>query len=72
MDRDTLIDQAASAHREQRADGTIADSPQWHDLDAVGRRAAHTRALAQRALESATSPTGLSATARAVLAKLQR
>ena len=67
MDRDELIESAASAYRERRGDGSIAESPAWHDLDPGGRLAAHERALASRELEAATHDRALSTTTRAVL-----
>jgi len=34
-----LVEQAVSAHRERRADGSIVSHPAWHDLNAEGRTA---------------------------------
>jgi hypothetical protein len=65
------IEAAAGAHRELRGDGSIADSPAWHDLDDEGRRAAHARATALRTLEAALDPEGLSTTARAILRRIR-
>ena len=70
MTRDDRIERAAGAYREQRSDGTIADSPDWHDLEEADRRVAHERASASRRLEAALSPEGLSTTARAVLRRI--
>ena len=70
MTRDDQIEAAATAYRETRGDGTIADSPAWHDLDDEGRVAAHRRASALRRLEAALDPDGLSTMARALLVKI--
>lgn len=67
-----LVEQAAGAHRERSARGEVLAHPAWHDLDEEGRIAAYERALVNRALEAAADPDGLSATARAVLARLGR
>ena len=67
-----LLEQVVSAHRGRRADGSIQSHPAWHDLDADGRRAAFEETLQQRKLEAAIDGEGLSTTARAVLARIQR
>lgn len=70
MTKDELITATTSAHRELRGDGSIADAPSWHDLDAEGRAAAHARTIAVRALEAALDAEGLTTTARAILARI--
>jgi hypothetical protein len=70
VSRDADLERASSAHRQQRADGSIADAPAWHDLDEAGRREAHRRAEALRQLEAALDPEGLSTTARALLRRI--
>jgi hypothetical protein len=69
--QDDRIERAASAYREVRGDGTIADSPDWHDLDEIDRRAAHDRASSLRRLEAALEPDGLSTAMRAVLRRIR-
>ncbi len=71
-DEELLLEQVISAHRRRRADGSIASSPAWHDLDQGGRRAAFDATLTQRQLEAALDPEGLSSTARAVLGRIVR
>jgi len=46
--------------------------PAWLDLDEAGRHEAFDATAAQRALEAASDPGGLSATARAVLGRIRR
>jgi hypothetical protein len=70
MNRDETLERAASAYREQRPDGSIADSPDWHDLDATDRLSLPARTTALRTLEAALDPAGLSTTARAILARI--
>jgi hypothetical protein len=73
VDRDSLIEQAASAYRPRDPrDGRARPHPAWLDLDAEGRTAAFETATASRALEAGLDPEGLSTTARAVLARLRR
>jgi hypothetical protein len=72
MSRDERLERAASAYREHRRDGSIADSPDWHDLDAADRVSLHARTAALRALEAALDASQLSTTARAVLARITR
>jgi hypothetical protein len=72
VSRDERLERAASAYREQRRDGSIADSPDWHDLDAADRIALHARMRALRTLEAALDASQLSTTARAVLARITR
>lgn len=66
-----LLEQVVSAHRERRADGSIAGSPAFYDLDAEGRLAAFEETQRQRSLESALHPKGLSTTVLAVLGRLR-
>ena len=46
--------------------------PAWSDLDPAGRLEAYEAARALRRLEAARDPEGLTSTARAVLARLER
>ncbi len=66
-----LIEQVAGAYRPEAGD-ELQYHKAWHDLDADGRRRAFELARSLRALEAALDPDGLSTTARAVLARLQR
>jgi len=66
-----LIEQVAGAHRPPSRD-ELRYHPAWHDLDATARVRAFERARALRPLEAALDPDGLSTTARAVLAKIER
>jgi hypothetical protein len=69
-DRDTLIEQVAGAHRFRTGHGRVLEHPAWADLDEAGRREAFERALLVRKLEQALDPEGLSASAHAVLARI--
>ena len=68
---DELIEEVAGAYRPRSTD-ELRYHPAWHDLDAAGRTRAYERARAQRPLEAALDPDGLSTTARAVLARIRR
>lgn len=70
-DRDLLVEAATTAHRPGRSDGEIAFHPAFFDLDARGREELFAATAQQRALERATDPAGLSATARAVLQRVR-
>jgi hypothetical protein len=72
QEREALVAAATSAFRARDAQGHILPDPAWLDLDEAGRREAFAQTAAQRALEAAVDPDGLSTTARAVLARLQR
>ena len=72
QDRDTLIEQAAGAHRDRDPHGRILAAPAFHDLDEAGRVEAFEVAARLRAMEAALDPEGLSTTARAVLARITR
>jgi hypothetical protein len=71
-DRETLIEEVVSPHRERDPFGRIRSAPAWHDLDASDRVEAFQQAMLQRRLEAAADPRGLSGTARAVLARIRR
>lgn len=66
-----LAEQVVSAHRERRADGSIASAPAFFDLDAAARTFAFDETVTQRALEAALSPEGFSTTVLAVLGRLR-
>lgn len=67
---DERIEEATTAWRPRLA-GRIDLLPAWHDLDEDGRRAAFEETVAQRRLEAALDPDGLTSTARAVLARIR-
>ena len=71
-EREILIEAAASAARGRDELGRVQSHPAWHDLDAAGRREAFDAARQMRALEAVSDPEGLSATGRAVLARIRR
>jgi hypothetical protein len=66
-----LVEQVASAHRPAGRD-ELRYHPAWHDLNEDGRRRAAALAQALRSVEAALDPDGLSTTARAVLARIER
>jgi hypothetical protein len=70
-DRAELIEAVAAAYRGRDPHGAIQSHPAWHDLDDDGRREAFELAVKLRAVEAALDPDGLSATARAVLARIR-
>jgi hypothetical protein len=70
-ERDALIEAVTSAWRPRDPNGRIEDHPAWHDLDDAGRQEAFEATLAARALEAALDRRGLSATARALLARIE-
>lgn len=69
-ERAALLEAVTTARRDVRSDGRVVAAPAWHDLDAAARAEAFEATLAQRRLEAAAHPAGLSTTARAVLARL--
>lgn len=71
-EQELLLEQVTSAHRERGFDGAIRGHAAWFDLDDEGRTAAYEATLELRKLERAADATGLSSTARAVLARLAR
>jgi len=71
-ERDELVEAVASVWRARDPHGRIESHPAWHDLDEGGRREAYDAAIIERALEAVLDPCGLSATARAVLDRIER
>jgi hypothetical protein len=69
-ERERLIAAATSAYRARDVHGHVITDAAWLDLDADGRREAFALAQSQRALEAALDPDGLSATGRAIMAKI--
>jgi len=68
-DRERLVEEVTTAHRERVAGRAIASSA-WHDLDDDGRREAFEATVVLRRMESAADSESLSTTARAVLARI--
>ncbi len=72
-ERDSLIEAVTTSHRARDPFTRMTRAHEaWHDLDAAGRETAYERAVAQRKLEAALDPAGLSTTGRAVLARILR
>lgn len=71
-ERELLIEQATTAWRPRDPDGRIRAHPAWCDLDAAARERLFGETREARALERALDPQGLSTTARAVLARIDR
>jgi len=71
-DREILVEQAAGAFRARDPHGRVVAHPAWYDLDEAGRVEAFEVASTLREMEAALDPEGLSATARAVLSRIQR
>lgn len=72
MNEDDLVEEVAGAWRPAPLGGELRYHPAWHDLDAAGRTRAFDVATALRTAEAALDTDGLSATARAVLARIAR
>ncbi len=71
MKDEELVEAVASAFRPGDPwAGDVRFHPAWHDLDAAGRIEGARAAFAQRRLEAALDPAGLSTTAHAVLARI--
>jgi hypothetical protein len=70
MTEDELIEQVAGADRPVSRD-ELRYHPAWHDLGADARQRAFDLAVANRKLEAALDPEGLSTTARAVLRRIR-
>jgi len=70
-EREVLIEQVLSAHRERDDFGRILSHPAWHDLAEADRAAAFDAAAVLRRIEATLDPEGLSTTARAVLEQIR-
>lgn len=70
-DRDELVEQVVAAWRPRGLDDGVRSHPAWHDLPHDDRVFAARLAAAQRELEAAMDPQGLSSTGRAVLARIR-
>lgn len=69
-ERDLLVEAATTAKRPPDPSGELRFHPAFFDLDPAGREALFAATAAQRRLEAAVASSGLSSTARAVLARL--
>ena len=67
-----IEESVAGAWRPREPGGGVRFHPGWYDLDEAARLRAFDAATANRALEAALDPERLSATARAVLARIRR
>jgi hypothetical protein len=73
MKREELIEEAAGAWRPRDPrDGSVRSHPAWMDLDAAGRIEAWREAARARVIEAAADESGLSATGRAVMARIRK
>jgi hypothetical protein len=70
-DRQLLIEAATSAFRARDPGGRIMPSPAWMDLAPEDREAAFERQIAARRVEQVLDSSGLSTTARSVLARIR-
>jgi hypothetical protein len=70
-ERVALIETVTAAHRVVRSDGRVVAAAAWHDLDAAARVEAFEATVAQRRVEAAGHPSGLSTTARSVLGRIR-
>jgi len=71
-ERERLREEATTAFRGTDPGGALLPHPAWCDLPAEDRVTVYEDTLRVRALEAALDPAGLSTTARAVLARIQR
>lgn len=69
-DRADRLEAAATAFRERDVSGRIQPSPAWWDLSPEDRQALFELQMESRLLERGLDPDGISATARAVLARI--
>ncbi|MBA3499197.1 MAG: hypothetical protein M4D80_18910 [Myxococcota bacterium] len=70
-EEELLVEQVATAYRPpSRAHEGLRYHPAWHDLSEAARERAFGRGRALRALEAALDEDGLSAAARAILARI--
>jgi hypothetical protein len=69
--REILIEAATTAWRPRSPSGEIRPHPAWGDLDAAGRIEVYEATRQLRRLEAALDDQGLSATGRAVLARIR-
>ncbi len=70
MSDDDRIEEVLSAHRSRSPRGDVIASPAFADLSPDARERSYQQALALRSFEGALHPSGLSTTARAILARI--
>lgn len=70
-ERERLVEETLTAHRERDPRGVLTPSSAFHDLDDEGRLRAYELALVQRSIEAGLDPMGRSTTVRAVLSLLR-
>jgi hypothetical protein len=68
---DPLVESIAGAWRPRDPRGGVRFHPGWYDLDESARLEAFEAARANRLLEAALDPRGLSTTAKAVIARVR-
>lgn len=71
MDREALIERVVSAWRRRDPAGRVGSAPAFYDLEPDDRVRAFEETIAQRTLEAALDPDGLSTTARAILQRIR-
>ena len=71
FDGERPMDQLKRDIRSLTADGSVRFHPAFFDLDAAGREELFAAAMRQRQLDAVAAPDGLSATARAVMARIR-
>ncbi len=69
--REILIEAAVGAWRPRSPSGALRPHPAWSDLDEAGRLEAYEASRQLRRMEAALDDQGLSATGRAVLARIR-
>lgn len=70
-EEELLLEQAVSAHRERRVDGSIRSHPAWHDLSDEARAEAFEATAVSRQLEAGLDEQGQSTSVRAVLTRIR-
>ena len=68
--RDTLVEAAATPHREQDVEGRLVPPPAWWDLAPEAREELFRRQWLSRLIERATNPAGRSSTVQAVMHRI--
>jgi hypothetical protein len=71
-ERDVLVESCVTAFRERDAEGRLMPPAAWWDLPPEALDELYAQQLLAREFERALDPRGLSATARAVLARIGR
>ena len=69
-EKELLVAEVTTAHRERSARGEIRSHRAFHDLDESGRLEAFDDTLLLRRLEAAASGDGLTSTGRAILSRI--